>query len=134
MNNGVNEPAWATTLMKEVQLTRKECADGHRDTMDAMANIRAAQTVLSSEVSLLKDEIKEIRPVVTTVALHDRAITEAESDVLSIYKMIGEDRASGRSSFWESGNARLVLIIGAALVIGLIGLAGYNISIKDFAP
>lgn len=134
---GDNETAYMS-LLKEIQDTRRECADGHSETMAAVSKIRETQQVFGAHIESINTQLADIKgqvvPLVSACAVHDRAISDAEADVQRIYGMISDDRAKGRVSFWDGPNARLVLVMGTVLIVGLIGLAGYNISIKDFTP
>lgn len=90
-------------------------------------------------------EIKStLEPLVTTTAVHTKDIQDNDLDIEKIFVMIGEDRnkmrdisvknvteSSGSTSFWELPVAKYVAIGGLIILIGLFGLAGYNISLKD---
>ena len=44
---------------------------------------------------------------------------------------LAADGQIAMASFWNGPNAKYLLLFGIALVVGLIGLAGYNISLKE---
>lgn len=44
-----------------------------------------------------------------------------------------ESGPKSQQGFWQTDNAKYLIWLGIFLVVGLIGLAGYNISIKDIA-
>ena len=132
MTGGNNE---YMALLREMQDTRKECAEGHRDTMQAMADIRGNQKVFVSDIKAINRQLAditvELKPLIVSSALQDRDLREAEGDVQRIYTMISADRAEGRGSFWTTPNAKYAFVMGIIVLTGLFALAGYNVNLKD---
>ena len=139
---GENEPTYIKHLMAEIQATRKECGDGHRESMVAMTKLQTGHAVIKSQIDDISARQAENSRLVTEqssrIAVNASMITELDKDKDTLFGHItgikdairtGGTIASG--SFMTSENGKYVIWAGILIIVGLFGLAGYNVNVKD---
>ena len=141
----------------EVNLTKKiedhsnESRDGiSRLSEETRASISALTTEMKINGKIANDVATTLAPLPERIAeLHTKVAQIAENDKQQ-FKMIGKikdghrdlevtiakipkgkDSTVSGSSFWESSNGKYVIWAGIIVLLGLLGLAGYNVSLND---
>lgn len=103
--------------------------------------IVANQSAFTVQVDNINKQLTHMQntfePIITATAVNSKDILDADREIQKIYVMIGEDRnkirdvtaasSDSRPTFWELPVARMVVGLAILVVVGLIGLAGYNV-------
>lgn len=140
---GDNEPSVVSLIMDELRQHGKDLRE-HSDKADKSAKalqieistIREQQSGVAIEIRSIHGQLQEIKrkvdPIAEQVAVHTHAISQLSVDKDTIFGHITKLKDTVRGgSFWDGPNARYVILAGLILLVGLFGLAGYNISLKD---
>jgi hypothetical protein len=103
--------------------------------------IVATQTGVKVQIDNINKQLTHMQttfePIITATAVNSKDILDADRNIEKIFVMIGEDRNKIREistgtiashpTFWELPVARMVVGLAILVVVGLIGLAGYNV-------
>jgi hypothetical protein len=127
--SGDNEPEWVKVMMTAVETARKECSDGHRESMVELG-------ILGTRYGFIADELTQIKTIQRNSAKvqqkQGERISSSESsidDMKEAAKLVG----LGNVSFWNGPNGGTALKIGGSMIVGLMVLAGLNMAtLKDF--
>lgn len=144
--NGKNEPSLVSLIMDELKQHGRDLRE-HSEKADRSSKalqseiglIREQQSGFAIEIRSIHGQLSDIKttlaPLSTQVAVNADNIGELKKDKDTIFSHITQvkDSIRGRSStsFWDGPNARYVIMGGLVILVGLFGLAGYNISLKD---
>lgn len=143
MARGTNEPLLMSMIMDELKQHgedlrehSRKADESSRELQRQVGEIRENQKGVETQVDSINQQLGEIkttlRPIANQVAVNSNNIDALEKDKDAIFSHITNLKDTVRGgSFWESPNARYVILAGLILLVGLFGLAGYNISLKD---
>tara|TARA_R110000796_G_scaffold209254_1_gene325606 strand:- start:237 stop:626 length:390 start_codon:yes stop_codon:yes gene_type:complete len=127
--SGNNEPAWATVMMAAVEKARKECSDGHLESMIELGKIGTRYEFIANELTQIKTIQRNSAKVQQKQGERISSSESSIDDMKEAAKLVG----LGNVSFWNGPNGGTALKIGGSMIVGLMVLAGLNMAtLKDF--
>ena len=114
-----DEPEYVRRLLLEIEETRQEFAEGHASNMAALNELAISHAVIKSQIELIS----------TKQAENTRMLTDQATRIAVNASLIGELNKNG---FMSSDNGKYVIWAGILIIIGLLGLAGYNVNLAQF--
>ena len=125
-----------------VSRTHEECVQQYKGIAQDLNEMTKAHVVLSTKMENVEGQLRDIKetviPIRTSVAVHKKDLQDAERDIQSLFKMVGETRDKIRDSvggvagatFWESENFKWLVGGGVALIV-IVAIAFGALSPKD---
>jgi hypothetical protein len=127
------EPAHYRILIDEMRESRKECADGHKESMVELSKLTANQLVISARLDIITKTTQDNSDLIHAhgrlIHGHGIGIKDLNADKTDLYKHITKLKdsnilSSTTASFWVSENGKWAII---GFIVVVAGLAGINI-------